>query len=102
MKNEIIRMLCFDIELTQALCGKILQIKGHNHVSSCTDCSRKNVPVVVVRESQSGNQAFVAGHQTIDMLVHVLSGSLQLFTSQIRGVPSGRFESIRRGSRPTI
>ena len=78
VKDELIRMLWFDPELIQIRCRKVLQIERHKHISTSPDRSSKDMAVIFIWQLQSGYQAFVAGQQAIDILVHVLLGSLQL------------------------
>ena len=87
VKDELVRMLWFDSELVQIRCRKVLQIERHNHISTSPDRSSKDMAVILIWQRQSGYQAFVAGHQAIDILVHVLPGLVAASPDSDQAVP---------------
>jgi hypothetical protein len=62
----------------------VSQLRSDDYVGVCVNRRCQDVPVVAIRKTQSLNQSFIAGHESVGCVkVHQLSGSLDLLARQV-------------------
>src|SRR5690606_26923948 len=84
MQDEVVGMLCFELEASELLLREICQIEGDDQVGSAVNCSGNHMTVVGVGKIDARNQMLKASDEAIaHMGIHERSRAIQLFRCQV-------------------
>ena len=65
MHDELIGMLCFDIELSENLLRKISHVTRHDDAGAAADGGCQYVAILRVGEDKTGNEVLVSCYQRV-------------------------------------
>jgi len=81
MKDELVRVLSFDVEFFKDLRRKIGQVASDDDSRACLDRGRQHMAIIGVGEFESGNKVLIAPNQSSRRgLIHELSRTFELFS----------------------